>query len=630
MNARCRPSLGRTMAGMGAGGRRTALGVAYGALAAMVSACSHGSIAPAAPPARAATPIVEAGPVKPALLTPVDVDARLRAVWASSGVTPTPPADDATWLRRAWVDVLGTIPPAEAVRRFLSDPTPIADKRARVVEDLLRSPLWADHWTGYWDDVWMARGARNPDVDRGAFRAWLHAAFARNLAWDQLATELLTASGQSSQGGPKVASEINDGHDPLPDGINGAVNFTLSYQDAPQDLAGTAARTLLGVQIQCAQCHDHKTEKWTQSDFQSFAAAFARTRPVVLDPGPPMGAVRRVELRELDRAAPRFAKMADLDPIIKAAPVALDGTQLGGGPSVRAALAKWLTDPHNPWFSRALVNRMWGHFLGRGFVDPVDDLRPSNPASSPELFDLIAADFVASGYDLKHLVSVIVGSDAYARSAVRVDDATLKVDPEDKLWERFRVQPLDPDELLSALVSATQLDGIVRATGRLDLAQVRYRVRQRYRFLFDVDEETDDGDYDGTIAQALALLNGSVVATGSGALPGGVLSELFADPGDDRSKVETLYLRTLARTPTRAESDRWARFIVDAETAPAPPNGPPAKRAPRGPRSAKGRQPDPLAGLEGRAGAERANARVRAFEDVLWTLLNSSEFVLNH
>jgi hypothetical protein len=577
-------------------------------------------------------PLPEAGPGRPALLAAADVSARLHAVWAAAGVTPTPPADDATWLRRAWIDVLGTIPPPDVVRRFLSDPAPPGEKRARMVEDLLHSPLWADHWTAYWDDVWMGRAARNPDVDRGAFRAWLHAAFAKNLSWDQLVTELLTASGQSSEGGPKNASEINDGHEPLPEDVNGAVNFTLSYQDAPQDLAGAAARTLLGVQIQCAQCHDHKTEKWTQSDFQSFAAAFARTRPVVLDPGPPMGAVRRVELRDLDRAAPRFAKMADLDAITRATPVALDGTALGGGSTVRTALAGWLTAPQNPWFSRALVNRMWGHFVGRGFVDPVDDLRPSNPASAPELFDALASDFVASGYDLKHLVSVIVGSDAYARSAARVDDATLRTDPEDKLWERFRVAPLDPDTLLSALIAATQLDGIVRATGRMDLAQVRYRVRERYRFLFDVDEEADDDDYEGTIAQALALLNGSVVATGSSALPGGALSELFAAPADDRSKIETLYLRALGRPPTEAESDRWAQFLVDAASAPQPARAkpPPPKPAPRGQKPARGRQPDPLAGLEGRAGAEWTSARMRAFEDVLWTLLNSSEFVLNH
>ncbi len=593
--------------------------------------CDHGAAPPLAAAPRRPAAAADVGSPRVVLFTSADVDARLRAEWQRAGVAPTPPADDATWLRRAWLDVLGTIPPPEVVLRFLADTS--TDKRARAVDDLLASPLWADHWTDYWDDVLMGRDVRGPDVDRGAFRSWLHGAFAANLPWNDLVTRLITASGRSSEGGPKRDSEINDGRGPAPEGVNGAVNFTLKYQQTPQDMAGAVARTLLGVQIQCAQCHDHKTEKWTQKDFQSFAAAFARTRPVPLDPGPAMGAVRRVDLRELDRAAPRFAKMGDLQPILEAHPTALDGTPLGDGGSVRDALARWMTRPQSPWFSRAIVNRMWGHFLGRGFVDPVDDFRTSNPATAPAVLDALAADFTASGYDLKHLVRVIVGCEAYARSAAPLDAATLAADPEAKLWERFRVLPLGPGELLSALVAATRLDAIVRATGRMDLAQVRYRVKQRYGFLFDVDEASDDPDYDGTMAQALALLNGSVVATGASVLPGSALAEAVAMPGDDRATVEALYVRTLTRLPSHAESERWIRFLEDAQSLPEVPTPGSAPVAPRRTRPGKGpkaRQPDPLVGLEGRVGAERSSARVRAFEDLLWVLLNSSEFGLNH
>ncbi len=551
---------------------------------------------------------------------------------------PTATADDATWLRRTWLDTVGTIPPPEVVVGFLAKPAGDPAKRAEMIDELLASPRWASHWTAYWDDVWMdGELHERQDVDRGAFRSWLHDALARDLPYNRIVTELLTASGPNSDGGPKRASEANDGTAPLAAGIRGAVNWTLAYQETPQDLAGAASRTLLGVQIQCAQCHDHKTEKWTQGDFQSFAAAFARTRPVPLDPGPPpKGAVKRVELRDLDRAAPRFAKMGDLEPITKAEPKALDGTSLGGGDGVRAALARWVTAPENPWFSRALVNRMWGHFLGRGFVDPVDDLRASNPPTAPEVLDALAADFVASGYDLKHLVRVVVGTAAYARSAAPLDEVTQKTDPEAKLWERFRVAPLGPDELLDALVAATKLDGIVRATGRLDLDDVRFKVRRRYGFLFDVDEATDQSDYEGTIAQALALLNGSVVATGASVLPGSALLEILAAGGDDGSRIESLYLRTLSRRPRPDELQRWTQLVADATAAPeasAPqpspiPSGPP--RRGKNPKRGKAQQPDPLRNLEGRAGDDARSTRVRAYEDVLWTLLNSSEFVLNH
>ncbi len=593
----------------------------------VVAACDRGAPPPVAPapPVATATP-----PAKPALLTSADVDARVRAEWAKAGVTSTAPADDATWLRRAWLDVLGTVPPPEVVLHFLAD-TQGKDKRARAVEAMLASSLWPDHWTVYWDDVWMGRATRGQDVDRGAFRTWLHAAIAKDEPWSQVVTELLTATGVNSEGGRQKDAFAADGRTAPTDGVNGAVNWTLRYGQTPQDMAGTASRSLLGVQIQCAQCHDHKTEKWTQQDFQSFAAAFVRTKFVPIDRGKAMGQVKRVEVRDLDHPAPRFAKMGDLDPIGKAQPKALDGTSLGGGSGVRAALAKWVTSPDNPWFARAFVNRMWGHFLGRGFVDPVDDLRPGNAPAAPAVLDALAADFVASGFDVKHLVRVIVGSEAYALSSSPLPDATAKADPEVKLWERFRVTPMGPDELLGALVTATRVDNVVRATGRLDLDQIRFKVRQRYGFLFDVDEENDEPDYEGTIAQALALLNGGVVGTGTRLLPGSALADVLSAPGDDASKIESLYVRTLSRFPSADETARWQAFLADAMQAPPSPAAPfLGTKDGKQDKARKPKQPDPLAGLENRAATPREDARVRAYEDLLWTLLNSSEFVLNH
>jgi hypothetical protein len=588
-----------------------------------LAACDRGAPPPVVPQP-VATVAAPPAPARPALMTSADVDARVASEWQKAGVTPTPPAGDATWLRRVWLDVLGTIPPPEVARRFLADTS--ADKRARVIDELLASPLWADHWTAYWDDAWMGRDAKAPDVDRGAFRAWLHDVLARNVPWNEVVTQLVTASGLNSEGGSKKDAYANEGKTAAPAGVNGAVNWTLKYQLNPQDMAGMASRTLLGVQIQCAQCHDHKTEKWKQTDFQSFAAAFVRTRLVPLDRGKGMGDVKRVEVRDLDRAAPRFAKMGDLDAVMKAKPAALDGTDLTRDPDgVRAALARWITGKDNPWFARALVNRMWGHFTGRGFVDPIDDLRPANPPAAPELLDALAADFVASGYDVKHLVKVIAGTTAYGVSAAPLSEATMKADPDVKLWERFRVTPLGPEELLGALVSATKLDAIVRATGRMDLAQIRYRVKQRYGFLFDVDEESDAGDYEGTISQALALLDGSVVAAGASVLPGSALADIMAAPGDDATKIESLYLRVLSRLPDREEVDRWTAYVADAPSTPAPA---PVPR--KGKKGGKGQAPDPLRRLEERTAAEKGSARVHAYEDVLWALLNSSEFVLNH
>jgi hypothetical protein len=596
-----------------------------------LAGCNHVAAPSAAstPPAPIAS---SAAPVAPALLSSGDVDARLRAEWRKAGVTPTSPAADATWLRRAWIDIAGTIPPPEVTARFLADRT--ADKRARMIDELLAAPSWATHWTAYWDEAWMGHDARVPEVDRGAFRSWLHAAFARNASWSEVVTMLLTATGSNSRGGPRRSSDENDGSEEPAAGVNGAVNWSLRYDKAPQDLAGAASRTLLGVQIQCAQCHDHKTEKWTQRDFQAFAAAFVRTRIVPIDVGKAMGALKRVELRDLDRPAPRFGKMGELAPVLTARPTALDGTDLSSGDGVRAALARWITAPENPWFSRAFVNRIWALFVGRGFVDPVDDFRPSNAPVAPQLLDELAADFVRSGYDIKHLVRILALSEVYSLSAAPLERGTAAADPETRLWERFRVTPLGPEELLNALVAATRLDAIVRSKGRLDLAQLRFRVKQRYGFLFEVDEESAADEYEGTIAQALALLNGSVVETGASVLPGSALADVLAMPGDekeDAARLEALYLRVLSRLPTPDETARWTSFLSGARASPNPPTaGPPLSKRVRSPKAAEPRQPDPLRGLGDRAADVQASQRVRAWEDVLWTLLNASEFVLNH
>jgi hypothetical protein len=200
------------------------------------------------------------------------------------------------------------------------------------------------------------------------------------------------------------------------------------------------------------------------------------------------------------------------------------------------------------------------------------------------------------------------------------------------------VTPLGPGELLSAIVAATRLDAIVRSTGRLDLADVRYRMKQRYGFLFDVDEDSAESEYEGTIAQGLALLNGNVIATGASVMPGSALAEVLAMPGDatqDAARVEALYLRVLSRLPSTDETARALAFLGEAQKAPDPAPPPPVvaakpAKARGAPKNGKPPAPDLLRGLADRAGNAPASARVRAWEDLLWTLLNSSEFVLNH
>jgi len=592
--------------------------VTRGALAlalsvAALAACSH-EVAP--PKTVASHPAVKAAAPEAPSFSEADVDALLRKAWAQKNVTPAAPADDATFLRRVYVDVIGTIPPPEKVTAFLADGSP--DKRKKLVDDLLASTAYAEHWADYWEDELMGQ-ARAGDIDRLALRIWLRDEFAKNVAWDQIVYALITASGQNSVGGPyaKTMSEAEREIQKSDTPINGAVNYVLKFRDTPQDWAGSASKVFLGVQIQCAQCHDHKTEKWKQKDFQQFAACFMRAQTLPLD-GPMMKGLKRALVRDIDRPLPRFMRDADLQPIGRAAPTALDGTPMVG--NVRDSIAKWITT--NPSFSRAAVNRIWGHFLGRGFVDPIDDIRDSNPPDAPELEAALAKDFADHHFDMKRLIRIVALSQAYGLSTAPGASQDSKAPP--VLWSRFRATPLGPNEMLDAVIDATAVDDMLRRLGRFNVEELTEKLRTLYGFVFDVDEEFDRPTFEGTITQALIQLNGRLIAGGSTALPGTVVSNVAHADMTDAQRVEALYLRTLSRRPTQDELKTWTQYLAN----------PPALDPPK-PRSfplappPKGKGADPLARAEGKI-PETRDPKIAAIEDLMWTLLNSSEFVLNH
>lgn len=206
-----------------------------------------------------------------------DVDALLRKAWIAKGVTPAVRADDATYLRRAWIDIVGTIPPPERVTKFLADSSP--DKRQKLVDELLASPAYAEHWADYWEDELLGQ-ARAGDIDRLALRIWLRDQFAKNVTWDKVVAALITASGQNTVGGEraKTMSEAEHAIQKSDTPINGAVNYVLKYRDTPQDWAGSASKTFLGVQIQCAQCHDHKRKSGSNKTSRSSRRASCARR----------------------------------------------------------------------------------------------------------------------------------------------------------------------------------------------------------------------------------------------------------------------------------------------------------------------------------------------------------------
>lgn len=554
---------------------------------AVLTACAHVQTPP---------PIVATAMRTPA--ASVDIDKMLEAEWQKSNVTPTGKIDDATFLRRATIDLLGTLPSPDDVRKFTADTSP--DKRAKLVDKLLADSRWSQHWTDYWDEELM-RDQRGGNIDRGAFRAWLHARLEKNAPWNEMVNDLVTAKGVQSSGGNRNPFATK-GEEP---GVNGAVNYLLHFE-TPNDAAGSVSKTFLGVQIQCAQCHDHKTEKWKQDDFQKFASCFTRVKIENLDKGG-MG-IRRVQLEDANRPYPPFARNPDVAPAAKANPTALDGTDLAKSESARTALASWMTAKDNPWFAKEMVNRLWGHFLGRGFVNPVDDLRPGNPPEAGDLWEALAKDFVDHGFDQKRVMREIVLSEAYQLASGS---------GEARLWSKFRVVPLGPSELVGALFAATDVDDLAVRNQKADPEEVRQRLLAMYAFAFDVDEEFDKPAYEGTITQALVMMNGRLTAAGSSAIPGTTLVAMMQRGASDEQILEELYLRTVSRKPTTEELGRAVQYIADAKVKPPPPRVtiPPPLRGKNPPRINDMKTPD---------------ARAAALEDIFWALLNSSEFFFNH
>ena len=579
---------------------------------------------------------------------PGDIDSMVEDAWKKNAVTAAATADDATYFRRLSLDLTGVIPTSTDLSSFLADASP--NKREKAVDTLLASPAYVDHMTNLWDRILLGRDTRPGVVDRFAFRAWLHDQFEKNVPYDKFVRSLVTASGQNSIGG-RPFDHTEAERDQSDAKINGAVNWFLHFDNLP-DVAGTTSRIFLGVQIQCAQCHDHKSEKWKQTDFRNFAAFFTRTKPELVDKGKKAVGTRRFDLVDVDHPI-RAGKNAPADIALyqQATPHSLDGSDFSKAANRRVALADWMTSPKNPWFAREIVNRMWGQFMGRGFFEPVDDYRESNAPMLPELLDKLSADFIASGYDLKHLMRVLALTEAYQRA----DATSQEGDLDEKLWAHFQLQRLGPDELLDSVARATNLDAILQKAAGENIDKLRFAMRKQFSYLFDVDEMSDNHEeFDGTISQALLLMNGNLINRGASALPQLAIGEVLRSPGADDAHVRELTLRTLSREPSADELKKWVAFVQtprdvvvtdDASAPKAPAVAPNATTTTAADKTKPGKLPlkpgkkapgnsDPLQGIEkrieARTDSSHVDAKHQAYEDLMWAQLNSSEFNFNH
>lgn len=480
------------------------------------------------------------------------IDAEVRKAWEREKTPPAARTDDATFLRRVHLDLVGTIPTYEETRAFLADASP--DKRAKLVERLLGDPRFGKQQAHVWDLVLFGRHPGNIDATRkrDGFREWLADKFAKNEPLDRIARSLITAD--------EDGSEL----------------FHVQFRNQPEEATVAVSRIFLGTQLQCARCHDHPFESWTQKDFYGMAGFFVRL--VVLDAGETKlqkkfkvgekstgevlftGAVKDQKPGQKgEPVKPKFLGGAELqEPALPAGfkEVDLKATKNLPKPvfSRKEKIADWIVAPTNPYFTRALANRVWAQFLGRGFVHPVDDLSGKNDPSHPELLDAIAKHLVATKYDVKSLVRELVLSDTYQLSGVGPNADALP-----KWYERARVRPLSAEELMASLRVATYFpaDGF-KGSGE----PTEY-------FLRFFGEPTDgQGHFQGSLAEHLFLNNATYLRQMAGVRKGTLAEQILATKSPEE-KVERMFLSVLSRPPREAERARFTSHLQgDAKTMP--------------------------------------------------------------
>lgn len=488
------------------------------------------------------------------------IDQELAKAWAASGRKPAPLSNDSEYVRRIHLDLVGKIPSVTEVRSFLSDTR--ADKREREVEQLLKRGAWAAHFGRVWRDLMLAGSGNNFEVVAlaPALETWLRLRFATNIPYDQMVRELL--------GEPLTNTNAANVFDRRRSAAPSVLAYYQANERKPEQLAASTSRLFLGMQVECAQCHDHPFASWTRKQFWSYAAFFSGLE------GTP---------------ATQGSSLLIPDTTITVQATFLDGSQpkWEPGENKQTLLARWMTRNDNPYFGRAAVNRVWDHFLGRGFVHPVDNIDPANPASHPELFDVVAEQFVLHGYDLQYLIRAITGTRAYQLTSA----AEKPAQDEYEHFARMPLRRMTADQLFDSIVEATGFREAPNPQAQqFDLLGTS-SARARFQAKF-ADQAVPRTEAETSILQALSLMNGAITADVTNLEQSQTLTAVIESPFlDTEGRIETLFLATLSRKPTADELHEMTAYLN---------SGAPAR-------------------------SERA-----ALGDVFWALLNSTEFMLIH
>ncbi|MEQ8784701.1 MAG: DUF1553 domain-containing protein [Pirellulaceae bacterium] len=497
------------------------------------------------------------------------IDELAAAKFRELGIEPSPLCDDATFLRRAFLDATGSLPTAEETLAFLESTEP--DKRARLVDQLLgltgdpKLDLYNDRYAAYWTLKWsdLIRNNSNDLGEQGmwALHNWIKEAFRTNMPFDKFVRELVTAKGSIY--------------------MNGPANYFRVNKDTTA-LTESTAQLFMGVRLECAKCHHHPFERYSQADYYSFASFFSRVGTKNSEEFGLFGREQVVVVRSSgDVRHPRTGELMK--------PTTLDGDTHDDPLDRRIPMAQWLTSKENTFFARSVVNRYMGYLLGHGLVEPIDDLRLTNPPTNVALMETLAQDFADNDYDLKHLMRTIMTSRLYQLSSeLTPDNASDR-----RFYSHYQVKRLPAEPLLDAVDQVTgvqtKFKNLPPGTRAIELPDAEYPnyflatfAKPRRASVCECERTPDEN-----LAQALHTLNGDILA-GKIADKSGRVAKLMAAEKSHEEIVEALYLATLCRRPSEAEFEASREFLKDS--------------------------PSPL----------------QCYEDLLWALCNSKHFLFNH
>jgi hypothetical protein len=497
------------------------------------------------------------------------IDTAVRQRLRELNLESSPPCMDAEFVRRVYIDALGTLPTADEARAFLDSRDP--QKRAKLIDAVLQRPEYALVWAMKLADLFLMRREHMGRKNTLALQQWLTEQFQQNRPWDRIATDLLTAAGPTRDNPPAL--------------------WWISRQDvrpnnrgwirSAQLTAEITAQVFLGTRIQCARCHNHPTERYTQDDYYRLAACFAQVN------GEGDGEVLPEKLLTRDKGEIRHPRTGE---IVTASPIDRSPMPVPEGEDRRVAFARWLTQgAGREAFARAMVNRVWARLFGSGIVEPVDDMRATNPPRNPALMDLLAREFLQSGYDVKRLMATIMKSQTYQASSMPARGNAIDT----QFFSHYPVRRLPAEEMLDAIAQVTGVPDKFATyplgTRALELSDIELASLTLDTFGRPPRVMPSDGERCSTpsISQALDLINGEALQAKL-KHPEGTLAALLKSGKPDTAIVEELFLMTFARRPSAKERADTLRIV------------------------------------------SQTPSRDEGLQDVLWALINSKEFLFQH